>query len=73
MQAAQLAYLQNLHQLLWIGLRIKGTPPKAVPVKAPTYTRPGGPSQQEQQRAQAHQARLARLRKFSPSHQPSAD
>ncbi|TDD37897.1 hypothetical protein E1287_07520 [Actinomadura sp. KC06] len=73
MQAAQITYLQTVIQVLWVGLRLKGRPPKTAPVRAPVYARPE-PTPEEQAKQAAHLARVAALRKYSPSHQqPPAD
>lgn len=72
MAAAQITYLQTLYQILWVGLRLKGRPPKPGPVKTPAYARPESTGH-EQQRAAEHLARVAQLRKYSPTHHPAAN
>lgn len=70
--AAQVTYLQTVLQVLWVGLRIKGSPPKVTPVKTPSYAQ-REPTAAEKAKQSAHLARVAALRKYSPSHQPPAD
>ncbi|NEA22587.1 hypothetical protein [Actinomadura bangladeshensis] len=72
MLAAQITYLQTVVSILWVGLQLKGRPPKFTPVQTPVYTRPV-PTAEEKAKQDAHLARVAALRKFSPSQQPAAD
>jgi hypothetical protein len=72
MQAAQITYLQTVISILWVGLRLKGRPPKAAPVQVPVYARPE-PTAEEKHKQAEHAARVAALRKFSPSYRPPAD
>lgn len=67
--AAQVTYLQTVLQILWVGLRLKGNPPKMAPVNTPAYTRPA-PTKEEKKKQDEFRARVAALRKYSPSYQP---
>lgn len=65
MVALQVTYTRLMLQVLWIGLRLKGSPPKTAPVKTPEYHRPQKAKADQKKQAE-HLARVRSLRRFAP-------
>ncbi|MCW2900490.1 MAG: hypothetical protein JWO67_2755 [Streptosporangiaceae bacterium] len=72
MQATEITYLQTLLRIMWVGLRLKGDPPKTSPVKTPKTARDHAADKAAEGRQETHLARVAQLRKYSPTYQQQA-